>query len=160
MSNNCHGDMIKELIHRYERAHFTVERKLYALLRDLMPAELTVDQFNMIRFLQFNGRSTPSELAEVFGVGKSSITAIISRLSDKGFIRRLSEESDRRIVILTLTEEGKRLCESIDARVEAMLADIMNHFEEEEAERFISTFEKLADVMAGTAGLGSNEGNE
>jgi DNA-binding MarR family transcriptional regulator len=160
LENNCPSDMIKNLIRRYERAHFTVERKLYALLKDLMPEELTVDQFNMIRFMQFNGRSTPSELAEVFGVGKSSITAIISRLSDKGLIRRLSEESDRRIVILTLTEEGRRLCESIDARVETMLAGIMNHFGEQEAEQFISTFEKLGDVISGTAGLGNYDSEE
>lgn len=160
MTNNCPSDMIKNLIRRYERAHFTVERKLYALLKDLMPEELTVDQFNMIRFMQFNGRSTPSELAEVFGVGKSSITAIVSRLSDKGLIRRLTEESDRRIVILVLTEEGNLLCESIDARVEEMLAGIMNHFDEQEAEQFISTFEKLGNVMSGTAGFGSHDGQE
>ncbi|MHA6482004.1 MarR family winged helix-turn-helix transcriptional regulator [Paenibacillus sp. strain BS8-2] len=142
-------DILKELIQRYERANFMVERRLNGAIKDMMPEKLTVDQFKMLRFLRSNERSTPSELSEVFCVGKSSITAIISRLSEKGYIQRLAEENDRRIVILVLSEEGKQLCDTMEAKVEAMLAGFMNRFEEQEALLFIRTFEKLADVMSG-----------
>lgn len=150
MTVSC--DILKDLIRRYERANFVVERQLHAQLKDMMPEELTVDQFKMMRYMRYSERSTPSELSDIFCVGKSSITAIISRLSDKGLIQRLTEENDRRIVILVLTDEGKRLCNLMEERVEAMLAGFINHFEQDEALLFIRTFEKLAGVMSGAVG--------
>lgn len=149
--------ILKDYIRRYERATFIVERQLHAQLKDLMPEELTVDQFKMMRFMRYSERSTPSELSDIFCVGKSSITAIITRLSDKGLIRRLPEESDRRIVLLELTDEGKRLCDLMEEQVEAMLAGYINHFEEQEAALFLQTFEKLANIMSGSQGSGSGK---
>ncbi|MDQ6420140.1 MarR family transcriptional regulator [Paenibacillus sp. LHD-117] len=142
--------ILKDLIRRYEGANFVVERRLHAQMKDMMPEELTVDQFKMLRYLNYSGRCTPSELSDIFCVGKSSITAIVTRLSDKGLISRMPEESDRRIINLVLTEEGKRLCDLMEEQVEAMLAGYMNLFDEQEALTFIATFEKLARVMSET----------
>ena len=138
---------LKEWIRRYEIADFIVERRLHAKVRDLMPEELTVDQFKTLRFLRYNEKSTASELAEFFCVGKSSITAIITRLTDKGLINRLPEEKDRRVINLVLTEEGMRICDLMEDQVQNVLAGVIDQFDEKEAIAFIKTFEKLAEAV-------------
>lgn len=138
---------LKDWIRRYEMADFTVERRLHAKVRDLMPEELTVDQFKMLRYLRYNERSTASELSEIFCVGKSSVTAIITRLSDKGLISRIPEEKDRRVINIVLTEDGMRICDLMEDQVQNVLAGIIDEFDEKEAIVFIETFEKLAKAV-------------
>lgn len=139
--------LLKSLIQRYEVANFVVERGLHVKVKDLMPEELTVDQFKTLRFLRHNANSTASELAQFFCVGKSSITAIITRLSDKGLLDRVPDDDDRRVIHLKLTEEGERISSLLEERVQNVLADIIEHFDEKEAIAFIETFEKLAKVV-------------
>jgi DNA-binding MarR family transcriptional regulator len=139
--------MLKQLIDRYCAATFIVNRKINAHLRDLMPEEITVDQFSTMQYIRAQGSCTSSELADIFCVGKSSITAIITRLFDKELIMRLPDEKDRRVTYLTLTEEGKRLTDEMESKVQNMLAQYISHFSEKEAIAFIETYEKLAAVL-------------
>jgi DNA-binding MarR family transcriptional regulator len=139
--------LCKQAIERYKKAMFTVQRRVNALIRELMPADLTVDQYYVIDYIRSHGKCTSSELAEVFCVGKSSITAIMTRLFDKQLVLRVPDEKDRRVITLLLTEEGERLANELGAKVEEMLSGYMNLFGEEETERFLATFEKLAQVI-------------
>ncbi|MHA7967059.1 MarR family transcriptional regulator [Paenibacillus sp. CAU 1782] len=140
-------DVLLEWLQRYEMANFVVERKMGSMLRELMPEELTVDQFKMLRYLRHTGSCTSTELAEIFCVAKSSITAIVSKLSDKGLIERLPERSDRRVINLELTEEGARICQLMEEQVQRVLLEIINNFALEEATVFIETYEKLANEL-------------
>ncbi|MGG1634656.1 MarR family transcriptional regulator [Paenibacillus sp. FSL A5-0031] len=138
---------LKQLIDRYEAANFLVNRRLNAMIRELMPDDLTVDQFATLRYLHSKEMSTSSELADIFCVGKSSITAIITRLFDKNLIQRFPDEKDRRVIYLALTEEGKQVCDLMEDKIQVLLAKYINRFEEQEANCFIETFEKLAKEM-------------
>ncbi|CAM4357624.1 DNA-binding MarR family transcriptional regulator [Paenibacillus endophyticus] len=139
--------LLKNIIDRYEAANFLVNRRLNAMIRELMPEDLTVDQFSTLRYLRSHDRSTSSELADIFCVGKSSITAIINRLFDKNLIQRLTDEKDRRVIYLTLTEEGNQVCDRMADKIDVLLARYIERFEEQEALGFIETFERLAKEM-------------
>ena len=139
--------MLKDLIERYEQASFTVNRRLNVLIREMMPGELAVDQFSILRYLCASGRCTSSELSDTFCVGKSSITAIIARLVDKCLIRRIPDGKDRRVTYLELTEEGSKVTGEMEHKMHQLLTRYIAQFETQEAETFISTFEKLAHVL-------------
>lgn len=139
--------LLKQIIDRYEAANFAVNRRLNGMIRELMPDGLTVDQFSTLRYLRSREMCTSSELADIFCVGKSSITAIITRLSDKNLIMRLPDEKDRRVIYLALTEEGIKICDGMEDKVHQLLSKYISHFEEQEALTFIETFEKLAKEL-------------
>ena len=134
----------QEIINRYESAYFLVNRRLNALIRERMPEGLTIDQFSTLRYLRTKEKCTSSELADIFCVGRSSITAIITRLFDKQLIQRIPDEKDRRVTYLTLTDEGQRLCDKMATEIQEMLAKYLTQFDEHEARSFIETFERLA----------------
>jgi DNA-binding MarR family transcriptional regulator len=139
--------LLKQMIDRYEAANFLVNRRLNAMIRELMPDDLTVDQFSTLRYLRSREKCTSSELADIFCVGKSSITAIITRLFDKNLIERMPDEKDRRVIYLALTEEGQQICDRMEEKIHVLLAKYINRFEEQEALFFIETFERLAGEL-------------
>jgi DNA-binding MarR family transcriptional regulator len=138
---------LKQIIQRYETAMFTVNRRLSALIRAQMPPDLTFEQSNILRYLCSHRHCTSSELADSFAVGKSSITAIINRLADKGFIERTSDPKDRRVIYLSLTDAGNRLIESVECGVTELIGTFISEFSPQEALAFIETYEKLARLL-------------
>lgn len=141
------NEMLMELIRRYEQAYFVVEKRLHVLFKEIMPEELTVDQFVTLRFIRNRGRVTSSELAENFFVGRSSITAIINRMVDKRLIERHPDQSDRRVIYLSLTESGENLAAQLEIKMRDLLAKYLQQFQADEASSFIHTYEKLAKVL-------------
>lgn len=137
----------RELVDRYVEATFTINRRFNSVLRDSMIDTLTPDQFSTLRYIRDRQQCTSSDLSHFFGVGRSSITAIISRLVAKKFIKRRIDAHDRRVIYLSLTKEGKELFSEIELRIQELLSGYIDHFSEEEATSFIETYEKLAHVL-------------
>ncbi|HZG75042.1 MAG TPA: MarR family transcriptional regulator [Paenibacillus sp.] len=138
---------LSSIIQRYEEASFIVTRRINAAIRERMRDDLTLDQYAVIRYMRKRERCTSSELADTFCVGKSSITAIITRLFDKDLIERLPDEKDRRVTYLRLTDEGRRVSDEMEDRIRELLTQYLQHFDKDEALRFIETYEKLGRVL-------------
>ncbi len=140
-------DKLKELIDRYEAAEFTVSKKMSSVIRERLHEHLTTEQLYTLRYIKNYGPCTSSELADTFCVGKSAITAIITRLTDKNLINRVRDEDDRRMVYLSLTNDGLTICEEMDKKITEVIGSYLVHFEPSEIISFIQTYEKLAYLM-------------
>lgn len=57
------------------------------------------------------------ELAKVLVCDNSNVTWIIDRLEERGLVERRPAERDRRVKLLVLTPEGRRVREEIQARL-------------------------------------------
>ncbi|GHH96760.1 MarR family winged helix-turn-helix transcriptional regulator [Neobacillus kokaensis] len=143
MDNN----MIQELIDRYISISFQVHKKAESLIKYQLGNDLTNDQHYILRYIHLAGSCTSTELAEVFEVNKSAITAIINRMTDRGLIERTRDENDRRVVYLTLTEQGIELYQKAQEKIHLLVESIITQFEEPEITAFINTYEKLAEVL-------------
>jgi len=140
-------DRLESLIERYERAMLVVTRRMSALFRNTIAGDLTLDQYNIIRHINLRRSCTSTELSETYCVGKSAITAIVDRLAEKGLIRRTQDQSDRRVIFLSLTRKGDRLCKTLTERIQSVVSRYLSHFTMEEVSTFIGTFEKLARLL-------------
>ena len=58
-----------------------------------------------MHLLQVHGPLTPGRLAELSGLTTGTVTGVLDRLEDAGFVRRERDASDRRKVIVKLDEE-------------------------------------------------------
>ncbi|MCG7409806.1 MarR family transcriptional regulator [Paenibacillus sp. ACRRX] len=138
----------QQLIQRYMSAQSTVIKQLFQQLDSSTPNTMTPEQFQTICIIYDQGTCTPTYLADTLMVGKSSITAIVSRLADRGLVERSRDDSDRRQVYLSLTEAGQETYQHMSGKVHAIVSSYLVHFQEEEIESFISKFERLATLMA------------
>jgi DNA-binding MarR family transcriptional regulator len=138
---------IKDLVDRYIAVSFSVHKKAEQLIQDEIGSGLTNDQHYVLRYMNKVGTCTSSELADVFEVKKSAITAIITRLWEKGLIQRTRDVEDRRVVYLTLTEQGQSLFDKTEDRIHKLVESFINQFDNPEINQFINTYEKLNNIL-------------
>lgn len=138
---------IKELVDKYIQLSFSVTKKAESLIKEQIGSDLTSDQHYTLRYIYQAGSCNSSELAEVFDVKKSAITAIINRMWEKGLIQRTRDEDDRRIVYLTLTDKGNELYLKVEQRIHKLVESLISQFDQSEISQFIETYEKLNDIL-------------
>ena len=68
---------------------------------------------------------------------------MVTKLVDRGLIQRQRLLSDRRVVILTLAEEGMALTQDRHRRVQAYDADVSEGVSEEEMAAFVAVSAKV-----------------
>ncbi|ESU31372.1 hypothetical protein G3A_17010 [Bacillus sp. 17376] len=138
---------IKDLVDHYIHVSFSVNKIAEGLIKGEIGSDLTNDQHYTLRYINKVRTCTSSELAEVFDVKKSAITAIITRLWEKGLILRTRDENDRRLVYLSLTEKGDELFLKTEERIQALVGSFIEKFDQDEIVQFLKTYEKLNEIL-------------
>ncbi|MBN1118492.1 MAG: MarR family transcriptional regulator [Bacteroidales bacterium] len=69
---------------------------------------LTLKQLFCIEIIRENENPTISELAEKLQITKPSISVMLERLEENGYVRRVKSDSDKRTAHVHLTEKGDR----------------------------------------------------
>ena len=83
------------------------------------PHGLTHIDFAILRLFLGAKEWTTTHLAQALPLAPSTISRTVAKLVDRGLIRRRRLLSDRRVVILTLTDEGKAMTRDLHRDVQA-----------------------------------------
>lgn len=139
-----------QYIRRYQVAFQRVYRQVNQMIKEYIDADITTDQFQLLQYVGQMKEVTSTEISQHFGVGKSSVTAIVNRLVDKELIMRERNISDRRFFHLRLTERGEAIVEKTEAEINKYINETLEHFDEERTKLFIEDLEKLSYLMEET----------
>jgi DNA-binding MarR family transcriptional regulator len=120
-------------------------------IRDFLSAEdITLQQFNILRILRGSHPKPLSTLVirERMLDKMSDTSRIVDRLLLKGLVDKKTCPSDKRLVDISITEEGKKVLAKIDQNEKEMMAVIANLNEEE-----MKTLNGLLDKMRGSSAV-------
>jgi DNA-binding MarR family transcriptional regulator len=95
-------------------------------------ASLSDTQLAALAVLERHGPMAPGELAEHEKVQPPSMTRVIAVLEERGLVMRAPHPTDRRQVVLTVTEEGRALVSQARRRRDAWLAKRLKELTPEE----------------------------
>ncbi|MEB3101619.1 MarR family winged helix-turn-helix transcriptional regulator [Ferviditalea candida] len=109
--------------------------------------ELTPEQHYGLDYIQANGPCPSSALSDRFGVNRSAVTALVDRLVSKGFVRRIPDSVDRRVVLLYMTDKGVAALKAGKESIRKFVGVCMEELEEAEIEQFIRVYEKMSDIL-------------
>jgi DNA-binding MarR family transcriptional regulator len=84
--------------------------------------ELTASTQGALASIERFGPITLGELAATEQVQPPSMTRIVGRLEDCGYVTRVVDAADRRVVRAVITDEGRALLERSRTRKDALLA--------------------------------------
>jgi len=87
------GDWEMEFLKEYEKEGFTARQVEY------------IDVINKL------GNPNLGEIAKALKLSKPSVTAIVDKLSGKGYIQKFQSDEDRRSFHVHLSDKGKKLVE-------------------------------------------------
>ena len=91
------------------------------------------------------------ELTKETALSKSTLTAMLDRLEEAGYLKRVPSKSDRRKIMIYLTEEGDMLQEKYIGVSKTMTEVFYQGFKETEIEEFEKYLERiLANLMEST----------
>ena len=88
----------------------------------LTEAVLSETQLAALSALEVHHAMTPGELAEHEKVQPPSMTRVIAVLEERDLVLRSPHRTDRRQVVLTVTEEGRAVVQRVRLRKDAWLA--------------------------------------
>ncbi len=110
---------------------------------------LTVSQLNVLRHLNHaeDGRLTMKEVEKKLHVAQSTATGIAMRLELKGLITARGDESDHRIKVIEITEEGRSVCLKAKSFIIETETRLLNALDEEDRAHFVEMLKKVRDAL-------------
>lgn len=102
--------------------------------------------FTML-FLDKRKELTMTELVEYINSPMSTATGIADRLVRSGCIKRERSETDRRVVILTLTEKGSKLVEGLKDMIQGYISMAVEGLTEEEMQFMTNIIFKILNNL-------------
>ncbi|MGH2495235.1 MAG: MarR family winged helix-turn-helix transcriptional regulator [Ktedonobacteraceae bacterium] len=116
-------------------------------LRDISELRATTGQIRLLRILMAHERCTMQDLADALDVAPPTATSMIKRLLAQGFVERLRDEQDWRVVWVSPTERGKRAVALYDAYRRANLQRRLAHLSREELTRLHAALPILRQII-------------
>ena len=104
---------------------------------------LTTAQNHAIEIVGHEGAIKMIRLAEKLGVTTGTLTVSIDRLEEKGLLRRVPHQSDRRSYLIELTEKGQDVFARHHNHHLNLTDEIMADFSEQEQADLYQAFKKM-----------------
>lgn len=140
---NAKRDLVElvEIITRYF-GEFEME-----FLKEIEASGITARQLHYLDFIATLENPTFSEVAEMLELSKPSVTAIFRLLAQKGYLKRVDSDSDRRVAHIHLTKKGSDLAKKHDD-VHHRIADLIRRsLKKEETRILVALLNKVADAI-------------
>lgn len=77
---------------------------------------------------------TLTELADRQSVSPPTMSSTITTLEERGWVTRVRSQEDRRVVVIQVTEEGRRVLEETHRQAEARIAALLESLDASEQE--------------------------
>jgi DNA-binding MarR family transcriptional regulator len=109
---------------------------------------INVTDLNCLNILALRGRMTAGELARATGLTTASITGVLDRLEDAGFVRREKDPNDRRRVVVRLdAERGRRDVAPVFAPVIQAYREAAAQYTDEQLQTILGFQQQLEQIM-------------
>lgn len=119
-------DLTSHLIHR------TDVRAMNYFKKKLKPYGMTPVRWSIISVLDSQKGITQTELAQAIDKKQTTIVDMIYAMEEKGLIKRMYSERDRRLHYLFLTEKGEELKKTLSPLVKDAHLFVTRHLSDEE----------------------------
>ena len=90
-------------------------------------------------------KSSEGDLEKMFDIRRSSVSTMISCVEKKGYIKRVSIPTDKRVNKIILTEEGMKKHEEVDADLKKYKQELLKDFSDEEIKLLYNILERISD---------------
>ena len=112
----------------------------------LRPFGLTISQFNLLMTLTYqsqDGHLSQTELSRMLLVNRANVTGLVDRMEKAGWVARGSDASDRRVNLIRITAEGRRLLKRAEKAYLFRIEGVMGALAEEERDRLCRFLDRL-----------------
>ena len=134
---------------------------LFRLMRRFPPLKLkpsvitglTRSEYELLATLMLNlddekTALSVTEISNLLQITPAGVTHLVNPLEEAGYIERLPDPNDRRIVLIGLTDKGTETAEALIADVQEQVIGLINHLGEEDSQTFFRLLSRAIEFFA------------
>ena len=106
------------------------------------------------------GRIISSQLAKKLGVTRSAVSQMVHKLETRNYVRRVSDERDKKIAYIELSDFARGIYEQMKKRFSQFLEKVTAKLSEERLEEFIGRANEFLDACEWAAASFCGNGSE
>ncbi|MBZ0266176.1 MarR family transcriptional regulator [bacterium] len=108
---------------------------------------LTVPQLIVLKALRENSPLSVGEVASAVSLSQATVTNILLRLEERGYVHRARSDSDKRRVLVEVSEKGQEILESAPALLHEDFIARFGDLHDWEQNQIISSLQRVASMM-------------
>ena len=122
----------------------------------LVRVGVSMTQLHVMSMLERHGDMAMSRLAEMIDVSLSSATGLVDRMEERGYLERLRVPDDRRVVLVRISETGRKLLDEIELLRTELLRTVLERMDPGQLDGLArATADLRGALAAGATGPGA-----
>ena len=109
--------------------------------------DLSITEIHTIEAIGKEGNRTMGEIANDLRITVGTLITAINRLIKKGYVERKRIEEDRRVVVVYLTESGKKVFDEHTLFHKEMIDEVAKNFEDYELKVLTKALSKVSEFF-------------
>ncbi len=135
---------IAEIVQSFRRIFKAIQQYSEEVLKEF---GVTGPQLWLLKTIRQEGGTSVTELSQKMYLHISTVSGIIDRLEGKGYVTRKREEADRRVVMVHLTQAGKRIVDQAPEPSQGKLLYSLQNLSEKEVVEMYEALQKIVRLM-------------
>ncbi|PTE44390.1 MarR family transcriptional regulator [Staphylococcus equorum] len=137
-------DRTKESLNTFIGLNRTVDYLEQIVRTDVQRYGLNLTEFEVMELLYNKGDQPIQRIGQRVLIASSSITYVVDKLEEKGFVIRIRNEQDKRVTNASLTDQGHALMDDIFPEHAAMLTSTFSVLTDEEMTTLKQALKKIS----------------
>jgi DNA-binding MarR family transcriptional regulator len=109
---------------------------------------ISMAHLHLMILLDAHGPQSMGWVAERLGTGLPTATGLVTRMEERGLVERVRDETDRRVVLVRLTETGAGELSELQATRRRRMAAALDRLSEAELTRLLDSMRSLRSAFA------------
>jgi DNA-binding MarR family transcriptional regulator len=114
---------------------------------EFFKGKITFPQFFILDSLRRQHEYRMTDIAHFLDVTTAAATGIVDRLVKYGYVQRIFQPSDRRIIKIKLTAKGAELIQKINAQKRQMFIEIFGKISQQEREDYLRILMRIHQIL-------------
>ncbi|WP_269541722.1 MarR family winged helix-turn-helix transcriptional regulator [Cerasicoccus fimbriatus] len=144
--NNNSEEISEEVFESIHKLMHLIRSEQYRVLRD-SPYKLTHMEGKMLGYFYHHAGASLRDLVAHTGRDKGQLARTIKTLKEQGLLQAEADPDDRRSQLLSLTDEGRRIHESLIGRLQRLTKIAVHDMSQADCEHLLALLGKVRDNL-------------
>lgn len=112
-----------------------------------LPPDLTLQQLRVLTLVMAAPGMTGHDLGQALGVSAPTASGLVERLVEKDLLERHTDDADRRVRRLFLTDRAKDVLDEMDSSTRRLFARLLGFLEMDDLQALVKVYKALLVAM-------------
>lgn len=140
--NNANTKLLSEFLSKAVKV-----RRLIEQTSSFEDKAITLLQIQALTYIHAHPKTPVGSLADELSMSLSAVAQLTNRLADAGYIQREDSPTDRRIICLSITQEGARQMEVFKKQLEKNHFKVLSAIPENDLKELVRIFTNILEAQ-------------